>query len=187
MRALRLARHADIAPVQDQPVVRILAELFRRRLEQAVLDFAHCPARREPGAVRHAEDVRVDCDRRLAEGDVHHDVRGLAANAGQCLERRALARHFAAVFREDHSRRSDDVPRLHTPQADRADVAGKAGLAECRNRGGRRRGAEEWPGREVDALVRRLGGKDDRHEQLVGRHVDELAARARVRGAQALE
>ena len=134
LRAPGLARHADVAPVQDQPVMRVCAELLGHDLDEAVLDFAHVAPGREPGAVRDAEDVRVDGDRRLAEGGVHHDVCGLAADAGQRLERRALARHFAAVPLEDHPRRREDVLRLHAPQADRADVAGKPGLAERDNR-----------------------------------------------------
>lgn len=36
----------------------------------------------ESGAVRDAEDVRVDRNRRMSEGDVEHDVGGLAAHAG---------------------------------------------------------------------------------------------------------
>ena len=48
-----------------------------------VLDLARRPARRQPGAVADAEQMRVDGDGRLAEGDVEHDIGGLAADAGQ--------------------------------------------------------------------------------------------------------
>src|SRR5688572_28901333 len=65
-RAARLARDADVAPVQDEPVVRVLLELVRGELQQLLLDFLRVLARREPGAVRDAEDVRVHRDRRLA-------------------------------------------------------------------------------------------------------------------------
>src|SRR5215831_20439581 len=87
LRAVRLARRADVAPVQDQPVVRVVPEFLRREFDQLALHLFDIGARREPGAVRHAEDVRVDRDRRLAEGDVEHDVRGLAPDPGQLHQR----------------------------------------------------------------------------------------------------
>jgi hypothetical protein len=49
-------------------------------------------ARCHAGPVAHAEDVGVDGNRRLTEGDVEYDVRGLAADAGQRLQRLARAR-----------------------------------------------------------------------------------------------
>src|SRR5436305_4255727 len=66
--AAGLPRDADIAPVQDQPVMRVLHELRRRELQQLVLDLAGILPRREASAIRDAKDVRVDGDRRLAEG-----------------------------------------------------------------------------------------------------------------------
>ena len=54
-------------------------------------------AGREAGAVGDPEDMGVDRDGRLAERDVEHDIRGLAPDARQSLERLALARHLAAV------------------------------------------------------------------------------------------
>ena len=47
---------------------------------------------RQSGAIADAEDVGVDRDGRLAEGDVEHHVRGLAADAGQRFERVAVVR-----------------------------------------------------------------------------------------------
>ena len=63
-----------------------------------LLDFAHVVAGREPGAVRDAEDVRVDRDRRLSERGVEDHVRGLAPDAGQRFERLARLGHLAAVL-----------------------------------------------------------------------------------------
>src|SRR5262245_34605852 len=61
LRAAGLAREADIAAVQDQPVVRIHQVLGRRELEQLLFHFQRVLARREPGAVGDAENVCVDC------------------------------------------------------------------------------------------------------------------------------
>ena len=92
--------------MQDQPVVRVLLELVGRHAQELVLDGANVGARREADAVRDAEDVRVHGDRRFAERRVQNDVRGLAADAGQGLERVAIARHLAAVLRHERLRTS---------------------------------------------------------------------------------
>ena len=65
---------------------------------QLQLDLERVLAGREPGAVADAEDVGVDRDGRLAEGDVEHHVGGLAADAGQRLQRLARVRHLAAML-----------------------------------------------------------------------------------------
>ena len=46
-------------------MVRVLLELVGRDAHELVLDGAHVGAGREADAVRDAEDVRVDGDRRL--------------------------------------------------------------------------------------------------------------------------
>src|SRR5580765_3087911 len=45
LRAAGLARRADVAPVQDQPMVRILLEFRLGELDQAVLDLPRILAR----------------------------------------------------------------------------------------------------------------------------------------------
>src|SRR5262245_44326448 len=92
------ARDAYIASVQDQPVMRMKLVLFRHHLIELHLDLEWRLPRRKAGAVADAKDVRVDRDGRLAEGDVEHHVRGLAAHPGQRLERLAGARDRAAVL-----------------------------------------------------------------------------------------
>src|SRR5436309_2056003 len=56
----RLTCGADVAPMQDQPVVGILAELGRRIGDERVLDFSRRLSRREPGAIGDTENVCVD-------------------------------------------------------------------------------------------------------------------------------
>ena len=73
--------------MQDQPVVGVLFEFVRHKLDQLALNHFDRFARRDAGAVGDAEVVRIDCDGRLAEGDVEHHVGGLAANARQRLQR----------------------------------------------------------------------------------------------------
>ena len=79
----------------------VAAVCVRHDLLQRQLDLERIFAGRQPGAVADAEQMRVDRDGRLAERDVEHDVRGLAADARQRLQR--LARCAAPCC---HARRS---------------------------------------------------------------------------------
>ena len=91
------------------------------RRRSCVLDLADIAARRESGAVRHAEDVRVDGHGRLPERRVEHDVRGLATDAGQRFERLARLRHLAGVELDELPAGRDDVA---APSSGRARSSG---------------------------------------------------------------
>ena len=89
------------------------------------LDRRRIAARRHAGAVRHPEDMRVDGDGRLAEGDVEHHIGGLAADARQGLQRLARPRHRAAMLGDELLRQRHDVLRLGAVEADGADQVGR--------------------------------------------------------------
>ena len=80
--ALRLARLADVAAMQDQPVVRVQPEGLRNDLLQLELDLKHVLARGETGAIADAEDVRVDGEGFSVESSVENDVGRLPPDAG---------------------------------------------------------------------------------------------------------
>src|SRR6266566_253823 len=90
-------RLADVAAVQNQPVVRVNFVMVGHHLIELHLHFERREPGRKPGAVADAEDMRIDRDGRLAERLVEHYVGALAPDAGQRLERFALARHLAAM------------------------------------------------------------------------------------------
>ncbi len=183
----RLARGAHVAAVQDQPVVGVEQVVLGHAPQQRLLDLQHVLARREPGAVGQPEDVSVDRHRRLAEDGVEHHVGGLAADAGQGLERLALGRDLAAVAFEQQARQRERVLRLVAEQADGLDAVGNAFLAE-RDHGVGRGCEREQPARcEVDAAVGGLRRQHHRDQQLVGRGVLELGLRVRVGVVQAAE
>src|SRR5215831_1922347 len=116
-----LARLAHIAAVQDQPVMSIALVFGRRdRLERG-LDRQRRLPRGESGAIGHPENVRVDRDRRLAKGDVQHDIGGLATDPGQRLKRGAVARDCAAMLLDENPAERDHVLRLRAEQTDRPD------------------------------------------------------------------
>src|SRR5688500_5008472 len=60
LRAAGLARKANVAPVQDQPVVGVLQVLRRGELQQPLFDRQRILSRRKPGAIGNAEDMRID-------------------------------------------------------------------------------------------------------------------------------
>jgi hypothetical protein len=114
---------ADIAAVQDQPVMRVSAEGGRARaLSSFQLDRERRLARREAGAVADAEDMGVDREGFRAEGGVHHDIGGLAADAGQGVQHVAVLRNLAAEIAHQNFGQGDDVLRLGVEQADGLDV-----------------------------------------------------------------
>jgi hypothetical protein len=122
LEAQGLQGEAGVAPVQDEVVMGVAQVLRRDDLHELRLDLEGILAGCQPGAVGDPEDVRVDRQRELAEGDVQHHVGGLAADARQRLERLASAWHLAAVLLEEDVGQRDDVLRLAAVQADRADV-----------------------------------------------------------------
>ncbi len=98
-RAVGLARLADIAAMQDQPVMGVALEFRRYFLFQRQFNRQRRFARREAGPVGDPEDMGVDRDGRLAEGDVEHHIGGLAPDAGQFLQRLARRRHLCRYAR----------------------------------------------------------------------------------------
>ena len=80
--------------MQNQPVMRVLTKFSGYEFQQPVFHSSLSLARRQAGAIADAENMRVDGHCRLAEGDVEHDIRGLAADARQGLQRLAAARRW---------------------------------------------------------------------------------------------
>ena len=79
--------------MQDEPVVSVAPLIARHEFGDVVFNTPRRRSERETEAVRNAEDVRVDGERRLLKSDRHHDVRSLAADTRQRFERLSFARH----------------------------------------------------------------------------------------------
>ena len=133
-------------------MVRVAQQLRRDAADQRVLDGAWRGTRCDAGAVAEAEDVRIHRHGAFAERDIQHDVGGLPADAGQFLQRLAVARHLAAVMLDQLPRQLDDVACLALPEADRADMFRYPVDAQTQHRLGC-----------VGFLVERLGGAVHRH------------------------
>ena len=116
--AARFARDANVAPVQDEPVVRV-QQVFRwYARHQAFFDGKYGFARRDAGAVGNTKDVGIDRHYWLTEGGVQNDVRGFATNAGEFFQRGAVGRHCAAVFVDEYLAGFEDVRRFGVVEAD---------------------------------------------------------------------
>src|SRR5262245_50718554 len=150
--------------------------VFRRHhLVELHLDLERRLAGGHAGAVSHAENVGIDRNGRLAEGNIEHHVGGLAPDPGQRLQRLARARDRAAVLADELSRQGDHVLRLGTVEADGLDQALHALLPERRHLL-RRVGGREPRGRGfVDAGIGRLRRQHHGDEQREWVDVLELA------------
>ena len=96
--AFRLPRLAHIAPMQDQPVMRMAACSGREPPSAASLSTSTgvLPGARPvrlPSRKRCVSTAMVGC----AEGGVQNHIGGLAADTRQRLQRGAVVRHLAAM------------------------------------------------------------------------------------------
>jgi len=155
-------------------------EMLRHDLLQTLLDFERVLARRQAGAVGNAEDMGVDRDGLVAEGDIQDHIRGLAPDAGQFLQILAAVRHLAAVFLEQQFRERDHILGLGAKETDGLDEIAQTRLAQRDHFRGAVGELEQGLGRLVDADIGRLGRQHDRHQQRIGIDVFELGGGIRA-------
>jgi len=153
--------------VQNEPVVGAVQILRRRDAHELSFGLSRRLGGGEACAVGDAEHMRVDGDRAFAEDFHQHHIGGFPPDAGQCLQRGPISRHFPAVHFQQRLRERDHVLGLVAPEADGPDVRGEAGFAElehlCRRVGDPKKRA----GGAVDSLVRGLRRQHHRNQQSV--------------------
>ena len=178
--AFGFARDANIPAVQDQPVMRELLELGGN----IVLDGAfHCQLVApggDPGAVSDTKDVGVDGLRGLVEPHVQHDIRGLAPDARQGLQRGAAGRHLAVIAVDQHPAERDDVFGLVAEKAYGLDVIGQPCLTQRQHLLRCVCHREQRPRRLVHAYIRRLRRQGDGNDQGKGIQMLQLTLRLRL-------
>ena len=86
--------------------------VWRQRRAQLLLRPYRIVALGDADAVGDAEHVAIDRQPRHAERMAEHDVRGLAADAGQRGQRVHVGRHLAAVLLDERLRHADERLRL---------------------------------------------------------------------------
>ena len=122
----------------------------------------------------------VDRHGRLAKGGIEHHVGGLAADAGQRLERFAGLRNIAGMPFDQQSTGFNDILRLAVVQADGLDELAQSVHAQCmyRLRGiGNRKQAGSGL---VDAYIGRLRRQYDRNQQFERVAIVEFRGRVGV-------
>ncbi len=121
-RTAGLASDAGVAPMQDQPMMRVDGVLGRDHAQQLLLHLERRRAGREPGAVGNTEHVRIDRHCRGAERNVEHGVRRFSPHARQRLQQLPVARDLASMLGDQALRQGDDVPRLVAIETNGLDV-----------------------------------------------------------------
>src|ERR1044071_2068495 len=107
--AERPTRHADVAPMQNQPVMSMALIFRRHHTVELHLHFQWRLAGGDTGSIADTEDMGVDGNRWLIKGDVEHDICGLAADAWQGLQRLARAGTPPAMLLHDPLRQLDNI------------------------------------------------------------------------------
>ena len=137
-------------------MVAVMLVAFRHHAIERKLDLERVLAGSEPGAVRYPEKMSVDSNGTLAEGDVEHDIGGLAADAGKRDQRLARTRHLAMKILDELKGQGDEVLGLVAIEADGLDPVGELFLAE------------------LDQPLRRIGKLEQLWRRFVHRSVSRL-------------
>ena len=168
-------------------MVRISAEGLRDDPVERGFDLVGSLAGGKAGAIAHAENVRVDRERLLAECGVEYDIGGLSPDSRQLLELFARTWHFAAEAVDQGPAQCDDVLRLGIEQADGLDRFAQALLAEADHLPRSLHALEQRSAGDVDAGVGRLRREHHRDQQGVGVDIVEFGGRGGVRLREAAE
>jgi len=111
--------------------MRVQHELGRNHALKPEFHLHRRIAGRKPCAIANAKDVRIHRHGVFTKRHIEHDIGGLAAGAGQRLQFRASARHFATKFGDQFFRQRDDVPGLVAIEPDGLDVIADLVLARA--------------------------------------------------------
>lgn len=112
LRAFRIPRRADVAPVQYQPVVCGCPVILRDQGFKVPLNGFGSASGGEPEPVGYPEDMGIDSDDRFVIYDGRYHIRRLAAYAGQRHKFVDSGRHLASEIREQLPCHADKMLRL---------------------------------------------------------------------------
>ena len=180
-RAFRLARHADIAAVQDQPVMRVQLEALRRHLLEEVRDLVggrarargRCGWRRGKYACRRRSPARRRrCSAPRSRSSGRRPAASPAPRARAAPRRRAPRPEFATAritfFAFMLKKPSERIASTQLRLAEGEHLLRRVDLGE------------ERPRRPVHAGIGRLRREHDGDEQRIG--VDDIRARPSAPG-----
>lgn len=142
---------------------------FRDSPHQGNFNFFRCGGMYQAAAVGDAENMGVNGDPRLPEGDVENDIRGFAADTGKRRQGIKRSRDLTAEIVQKFAAKPDDRFRLVVVKADGLDLFRHAVFAKFQVVF---RGPADFPERVcylVDLAVCGLGGQHDGDQQVKGR------------------
>ena len=151
--AMGLAGRANVAAMQNQPVMGIFQKGFRDVLQQLFLHGQRRFTGRQACSVRNPENMGVNRDGGFAKCGIEYDIGGFAPHARECLQRFSLSRHFSVVLVEQDAASLDDIGCLGVEQANGANVIAQRVLAHVENGLWRIGHGVQAPGRPVHADV----------------------------------
>ena len=83
---VRIFGFAAIATMQKNPVMGFFHKVFGNDFDEFFFDFERGLTWSKACSVAHSEDVRVNSDRGLTEGNVQNNVGGFSTDAGQAFQ-----------------------------------------------------------------------------------------------------
>ena len=83
---VRIFGFAAITTMQKNPVMGLFHKVFGNDFEEFFFDFKRGLTRSKACSVAYSEDVRVNGDRGLTEGNVQNNVGGFSTDAGQAFQ-----------------------------------------------------------------------------------------------------
>ena len=184
-RAIRLARQAHPAPVEDQAQAQVAPLLGRHHRADLGLDLDRVGLTGEPDPPRQAGHVGVDRKARQPETNAKDDVGGLAPDPGQRHQVLHPRRHLAAVALDQRPGAADDGVGLGPEEAGWLDQLFDVDWVGVGRGGGVWVAGKERQRDLVDPLVSGLRGQDGRDQELQWVGVVELADGFGIEASQA--
>jgi AraC family transcriptional regulator of adaptative response/methylated-DNA-[protein]-cysteine methyltransferase len=186
-RAFGLSGDTDIAPVQDEPVVRVLLEVGRHVVFDGPLDRDNILAHGNAGAVADTEDVGIDRLRGKMPPHIQNDVGRLAPHARKRLQSRSRIGHRAVIVVDQDATQLHHVFRLLAEKSDGLDMLGQSLFAKVEHLLRRIGDLKQLARGLVHARIGRLRGKGNGDEKGKGVDVLKLAPGLGLGGMETLE
>ena len=138
--------------------MRITPVCTRDHLLQPLLNLKRCLSDSEMQAVRYAEHMCIDRDGRDVKRHAHNDIRRLAPDAREPLQRLKVRRNLTAVFPQQDIAGLNDMLCLHAEKSAVMDRLFKLRLPKSRDRLRCVRTGEKPARHDIDAGVCALCG-----------------------------
>jgi len=174
--AFRISRQASIAPVQNQPMMRFMNQLFRKVPNELLLGLPRrsgSEGKLEAG--RHTKHVGIDSHIGLIIDNRSNNIRRFSSHPGQLNQLLDSQRHLSTKLIDQHIRHPHQVLGFIIWIADTFNERKQGIETRLRHRFRIREfGKQSW-GRQIHSLIGTLGRKNNSHQQLKGIIVQQFS------------